>query len=463
MDYKIITIVGKTNVGKSTLFNFLIKKKKSTIKNSFNTTKNKNYGILNLKEKKYLLIDTGGFINENNNILYSKIKNQILISIKESHLILLVIDVIYGITNEDKELINIIKKYNKKVFLLINKIDINNNNNIIYNNYYNYYKLGIKKIYPISTTHNIGFKKLYKDINNTFNINNIQIQYINKKIKLSILGVPNTGKSTFINKFFNDNNKSIISKKSGTTIDTLYFYYYKNNNNLVLIDTPGIRKKFKFKKKKNFLLNTIKVIKESDICILIIDINNYITNNDYYIYKKILKYKKGLILIFNKCDLLKKNELLNFKKKINNINEFYNYPKLFLSLKYNFNKIIFNKINKLIKYIYYNKNKKIKTSFLNKKIYFLFKKINNKKKFKIKFCYQLKDKLFPSFLFIVNKIKKIKNNNIKYIEKEIINEFNFYGTSIEILFKKNNLNDRYKYNFKRKKKNNKIFKNKKIY
>ncbi|WGH28172.1 MAG: 50S ribosome-binding GTPase [Candidatus Shikimatogenerans bostrichidophilus] len=159
----IISIIGKTNVGKSTLFNLLIRKRKSIVSNNIDTTRSKNYGILNIKNNNYLLIDTGGYYNnvKKKNKLKKKILNQILLTIKKSYLILFVVDIVYGITDIDKSLTKILKKNNNKVFLIINKIDKNNK----LNNYYNYCKLGFLNIYPISCSHNIGIKILCKDIN----------------------------------------------------------------------------------------------------------------------------------------------------------------------------------------------------------------------------------------------------------------------------------------------------------
>ncbi|WGH25986.1 MAG: ribosome biogenesis GTPase Der [Candidatus Shikimatogenerans bostrichidophilus] len=435
-----ICIIGKSNVGKSTLFNFIIKKKKSIIENNINTTRNRNYGFFKLKKKIYIIIDTGGF-NEykKKEIINNNIIKQIKLGIKEAELILFVVDVINGITNLDKKLSLIVRKYNKNTILLVNKIDIKKYDY----NYYEYYKLGYNNVFPISCTNNIGFKKLYKYIHNYFIYKKNNIKKYKNNIKVSILGKPNTGKSTFINKFFNNKNKSIISNIKGTTIDTLYFFYKnKNYNNIMFIDTPGIVKNYKYCKNNNkLLLNTINIIKESDICILIIDITNGVTKNDIFIYKNIEKYKKGLIVIFNKIDLLKNNKvdirkIKNYYKIFDN-----NFPYYYLSIKNLFNNKIKNNIKNKIKIIYNNKYKKIKTSYLNKKIinYINKKKIYiNKKIFKIKFCYQLKNKNFPSFIINSNFKKNINDNIKKYLKKIIIKKLNLYGIYIDIYIKSNN-------------------------
>ncbi|WOX79186.1 ribosome biogenesis GTPase Der [Candidatus Shikimatogenerans bostrichidophilus] len=439
MDLK-ICIVGKSNVGKSTLFNLLIKKKKSIINKNENTTKNRNYGILKIKKKIYYIIDTGGYYEEyKNNVLKKKVIEQILYGIKESLLILYVIDVINGITYLDKKLSLIIRKYNKPTFLLINKIDIKKYNSK--NKYYEYYKLGFYKIFTISCTHNIGIKKLYKNIYNFFIKEKNNINKYNNNFKISVVGKPNTGKSTFINNYLKDYNKSIVSNIEGTTIDTLFFYLKNNKKNFIIIDTPGIIKKFKFSKKiqNEYLLNTINIIKESDICILMID--SKITKNDIYIYNKILLYKKGLIILFNKIDLFnnkeKKEIILSIKNLIKN-----NFPYLLISNKNKLNENIINKINNIINMIYKNRNKKISTSLLNNKLLLkINKKIKiNNKILKIKFCYQLKNKKFPSFVLISNLEKNINLNYKKYIENIIIKLFDFYGVPIEISFKKNKNN-----------------------
>ncbi|WGH25446.1 MAG: ribosome biogenesis GTPase Der [Candidatus Shikimatogenerans bostrichidophilus] len=439
MNY-VISLIGKSNVGKSTLFNFLIKKKQSIVSKEYNTTLNRNYGILKIKNNIYDLIDTGGYIGDNikKDVIYKKVYNQIILSIKESNLILFIVDIINGVNYLDKELYLIIKKYNKNFFLLINKIDIKNKIKKIYD-FFNF-KIEYKNIYYISSTHNIGIKNLLYDINKFFNL-----KKENKKnvinINISILGKPNSGKSTFINSFFLDNNKSIVNNLAGTTIDTLYFKKKYKNYIFTLIDTPGIIKKFKYNKdKKLYLLNTKKIIKESDICILIIDVLDGFNKNDLYIKKLIIKYKKGIIIIINKCDLLTTKQIINLKKEKNNyINKY--IPVYYLSLKYNFKNKIIKKFKNLFLNIYLNRNKKFLTSYLNKNLLF---KINSKKFkiknkiLKIKFCYQLKDKMFPNFIFISNLEKNINLNYIKYIETLIRKYiFNFYGVPIELNFKKN--------------------------
>ncbi|WGH25074.1 MAG: ribosome biogenesis GTPase Der [Candidatus Shikimatogenerans bostrichidophilus] len=442
---KIITLIGKSNVGKSTLFNFLIRKKQSLINKDYNTTRNRNHGILKIKDKYYDLIDTAGYIgkNLNKNNINKILTNQIILSIKESNLILFCVDIIDGINYLDKELFLIIKKYNKNFFYLINKIDIKTK----YNNIYKIlnFNIDIKKIYYISSTHNIGVNKLLKDINFFFKKEKRKKKQKQKNIKrhinISIIGLPNSGKSTFINSFFLEKNKSIVSDKAGTTIDTLYFKYIYKNYIYTFIDTPGIKKNFKYKKeKKIYLLNTKRIIKESDICLLIIDILEKFNKNTLYIKDLIIKYKKAIIIIFNKCDLLNKKKINLFKNKyLIYINKY--IPVFFLSLKYTFNKTQKKKINKLINLIYFNRNKKFSTSFLNNK---LLLKINNKnfkiknRIFKIKFCYQSKNKKFPYFIFITNLVKNINLNYIKYIESLIRKHiFYFYGVPIELIFKKN--------------------------
>ncbi|WOX79452.1 ribosome biogenesis GTPase Der [Candidatus Shikimatogenerans bostrichidophilus] len=435
-----ICIVGKSNVGKSTLFNLLIKKKKSIINKKENTTKNRNYGNLKIKNKIYKLIDTGGFYEEyKKNVLKKKVIEQIIYGIKESLLILYVVDVVNGITYLDKKLSLIIRKYNKPTFLLINKIDIKKYK---YKKY-EYYKLGYYEIYPISCTHNIGINKLNNDIYKYFikekkNNNKKKI-----KFKISVVGKPNTGKSTFINNYLKDKNKSIVSNIEGTTIDTLYFYFNNKNKNknYIIIDTPGIIKKFKFSKdiQNEYLENTIKVIKESDICILMID--SKITKNDIFIYNKIILYKKGVMILFNKIDLFNNKEKKKIILSINNLIK-NNYPLLLISNKKELNDNIINKIKNIIKKIYKNRKKKISTSLLNNKLLLKIKKkikINNKI-LKIKFCYQLKKKKFPSFVLISNLEKNINLNYKKYIENIIIKLFDFYGVPIEISFKKNKKN-----------------------
>ncbi|WGH24708.1 MAG: 50S ribosome-binding GTPase [Candidatus Shikimatogenerans bostrichidophilus] len=434
---KIITIVGKTNVGKSSLFNYLIKKKQSFISKNSNTTINVNNGILKIKNCKYYIKDTSGYYGNNiKNYLYKNIYDQIILSIKESKLILFIVDIISGINYLDIELYKTILKLNIPFFLIINKIDIKNNIKNIYSILNS--KINYTNIYYISVTHNIGLKKLLKDINKFFKYKSINLN--KKNIKISILGIPNSGKSTFINSLFSDKYKSIVNNISGTTVDTLYFLKKYRNYIYTIIDTPGILKNYKYNYDKKYLLKTKNIIKESDLCILIIDILSGINKNNIYIINLIIKYKKGIIIIFNKCDLLNNKDLLIYKKKILKKIYIKYIPIYFLSLKYNLNNNKLLEIKKNILKLYKNRNRKFNTSLLNNK---LLKLINNKnfkinnKIFKIKFCYQYKKKNFPYFIFISNLVKNINLYYITYIEKMIRKYiFNFYGIPIELKFKK---------------------------
>ncbi|MDH3004775.1 MAG: 50S ribosome-binding GTPase [Candidatus Shikimatogenerans sp. JK-2022] len=436
-----IIIIGKSNVGKSTLFNFLIKEKRSIISKKKNTTLNINNGFFKIKNIIYNLIDTGGYNNENfikKNIIYNKVNKQILLYIKKSDLILLIVDIQEGINYLDKELFLFIKKNNKDFFLLVNKIDKKKNIQPKYN-FYNFF-IEKNRIFFISITNNKGIDELKKNIYIYFKKKNIFFKNNFKNIKISILGIPNSGKSTFINSFFLKKNISIVSKIEGTTKDSLYFNYkYKSEKkNYILVDTPGINKYFKFlKNKKKKILIIKKTIKVTNVCILIIDIIKGISKNDLFLKDLIIKNKKGIIVILNKCDLLKKN---NTKiKEENKINKY--IPIKYYSLKYNFNKKKQKEIKKLINKININRKKKFSTSFLNN---ILLKKINNKKYkinnkiFKVKFCYQLKSKSYPFFIFISNLEKKInlifKRKIEKLIRKYI---FNFNGVPIKFIFKKN--------------------------
>ncbi|MDH3004642.1 MAG: 50S ribosome-binding GTPase [Candidatus Shikimatogenerans sp. JK-2022] len=440
---KIITIIGKTNVGKSTFFNLLIKKNRSIVSKEENTTLNINNGILKIKKYKYTLRDTAGYKGDflKKDKLYKKVINQIYLSIKESNLILLIVDIIQGINYLDKELYLIIKKYKKDFFLLINKIDIKNKITNIYNILNLNFKVKNENIYYISSTHKIGINLLLKNINILLTKNKIKVESRKDNINVSILGVPNSGKSTFINSYFLENNKSIVNNLGGTTRDTLYFKKKFKKYEYTLIDTPGIIKNFKYKKyKRIFLLKVKKIIKESDICIIIIDIYLGLNSNDNFIIKEILKYKKGIIIIFNKCDLLDEKYINILKGKY--INFFKDYiPIFFLSLKYNFKNKDILFFNKLILNLYKNRSYKITTSRINN---ILLKNINkknlkiNNKIFKIKFCYQSKKKKFPYFIINSNLIKNINitlKKNIENIIRKYI--FNFYGTPIELIFKKN--------------------------
>ncbi|WP_212113301.1 ribosome biogenesis GTPase Der [Candidatus Shikimatogenerans silvanidophilus] len=431
-----ITIIGRVNVGKSTLFNRIIEKKEAIVDKIEGITRDINVKKFNWRGKNFFIVDTAGYIKKNSNIIDFEIKKKFFFSLKKSDFFIFLVD-IDGINYLDKDIFLILKKYNKPIFLTINKIDKTKN----YFNYTEFYQLGIQKHYCISSITGEGIGDLLDDIYNYSlklkkkNNKNLNIDLLPKFV---ILGKTNVGKSSFINNLIGYEH-NIVTNIPGTTIENLYTYYNKFNLKCILIDTAGIKKN----KKKNKIeyyskIKTFNAIEESDICLLMIDASIGWTSQDYNFFYKIKNKKKGIVIIVNKIDLINNNKIKKFKEFFNKNIYFKYIPIFFYSVK---KKIGF--LNIIKKLIEIEKKKKliIKTSLLNKKLIPLLKKIHPPsiygKIITIKYCFQLHNAYIPTFVFFSNHPKLIKITYKKFIENKIRYFFNFDGVPIKIIFKKN--------------------------
>lgn len=440
-----ITIIGKSNVGKSTLFNRLIKKNISITGKESGITRDRIYGQSEWNGKKFIVIDTAGYdhqiINKQNINLNVEIIKQIQKAILKSEILFFITDLTTSIQIQDHKILQDIRKYNKIIYLIVNKID--KNKSLI--NKYDFFELGIKNIYYISAITGEGIGDLLDNLIKTFYkkkfYKNIHIhKKIIKKKYITVIGRPNVGKSTLINKLIKKE-RLIVSDLKGTTRDPIKILYNTNNNQFI-IDTPGIVKKSKIENNIEYyaIIKTIKYIKKCQICLLIIDVMEGWGKSEDNILKIIKKYNKGLIIIINKCDLINLNEKIkNYYKKIifNKTKTFYEPYIIFTSSK---NKIHNNKIFKIINQVLKTKNKKIKTNYLNKILLPIIKKYppNNfrGKNINIKYCYQIKSIDDIIFIFNTNYPEYITKNYKKFLEKKIQELLNLKGMSIKIKFKK---------------------------
>lgn len=415
-------LIGRSNVGKSTIFNKIIKKNKAIISNTLFFTKDINKEYFKWNKKYHIIYDTAGINFKKKNI--KKINNKI----KSIDIILFIVSLKEGLLQEDKEIFNYIKLYNKKIFLIINKTD----NNFSYN-LYEFYNLGIKNFFYTSAINNIGInfflKKIFLKIKNV--TNNIKK---NKKniLKISIIGRQNVGKTTLFNTLLNKN-KNIINDKAGTTVDSINSIYNKYNLYFLLYDTPGIFKKKKKKIDNIIFKNTLKTIKNSNICLFIIDFKLGFLKEEFYILKYIIKYYKLTIIIFNKIDLIKKKKILKIKKKyelfLKKKNIYKNIKIIYICAKkkkYNY-KIIKN-IKMLLYIIKYKIKKKNIKNIINN-----INKIYKKKIIVSNIIQSKKKKQFILKILYNNIIKKKQKIYICNYIKKYIN----YNYPINFIFKKN--------------------------
>ncbi|AFJ90718.1 ribosome biogenesis GTPase Der [Blattabacterium sp. (Blaberus giganteus)] len=442
MNY-IVSIIGRPNVGKSTLFNRLVGRRKAIVHVTSGITRDRIYGNSEWNGIKFSVVDTGGFYISKNDVLEKEIKNQIFIAIKESDVILFLVDIKIGILDADREIAKILRKCQKIILLVVNKVD---NVKSIYSDT-DFFYLGFEKYYYISAINGSGTGELLDKLIEIFK----KEKFLKEKEEIlknefiprfSIIGRPNVGKSTLINSFLNKNHH-IVTSISGTTRDSLDVLYKKCEYECILVDTPGVRKKSKIKDNIEFYstMRTFKTIEYADVCLLMVDAYCGWERQDMNIFKLVEKNHKGIIILINKWDLFHKNNYYTQKdyeffirKKIY---PFYNVPILFISAK---NKDgIHNILPMAYQVLKYRKNR-LKTNILNKIMLPILKKnpptTNKKNKYiTIKYCTQLPS-CTPKFIFFSNFPQYIKESYKRFVENKIRYYFDFIGVPIQIFFRK---------------------------
>ena len=432
MKLPIVALVGRPNVGKSTLFNKIVGKQVSIIEDSPGITRDRIYQEANYNNKRFYLIDTGG-IDISKTDFNNEIKYQAELAIEEADIIVFIVDGKEGLTQNDYIARDIIRKSNKDVVVAINKMDIKEAKN----NIYDFYELGFEKYIPISSIHNIGYVELMDTI--TMNFKEIENQTDNR-VKFSIIGRPNVGKSSLMNALLNEE-RVVVSNIAGTTRDSIDSIIKYHNEEYVIIDTAGMRKKGKIWEsvEKYSLLRSLKSIDRSDICLVVINAEEGIKEHDKHIAGYAIEKGKGLIFVVNKWDTVKDNTIQEFEKLMRAEFQFAPYaPIVFLSALTK--KRIHTLMPEIVK-VKDNIKKEIKTSILNDIIQDAYQ-LNlppsyKGKRLKIYFASQTGIKP-PKFTFRVNNKGLVHFSYERYIENKIRENFDFTGTPIELQFKNRN-------------------------
>ncbi|WGH27028.1 MAG: ribosome biogenesis GTPase Der [Candidatus Bostrichicola ureolyticus] len=431
----IAAIVGRTNVGKSTLFNRMLGHRKAIVDRVSGVTRDRHYGESYWNGIKFYVIDTGGYTLKNNNIIEEEMRKQIFFAIKEANSIIFMVDVTTGLIDIDIEIAKILRKEHKPIILAVNKIDSIKN---IYNNT-DFYKLGFDKYYSISSINGSGTGDLLDELLKTFP-KEIQYKKNENLPKIAIVGRPNVGKSTLINTLLMEN-RNIVTNIPGTTRDPIDIYYNLFGFKCILIDTAGIRKKSKLYNNLEFyaVIRTIKSIENADVCLLMIDATRGWESQDTNILNIIINNNKGILILINKWDLIeKKNDTNKLYKNLilNKIKHFKDVPIFFIS---SINKKGILPMMEYAIQLYENRKLKIKTSVLNQTLLPLIKNTpppSVKGKFiTIKYCTQLPT-YTPQFVFFTNFPNYIKYSYKKFIENKIRYFFKFKGIPIGIHFRK---------------------------
>ena len=429
-----VCIVGRPNVGKSTIFNKLVGKKISIIEDTPGVTRDRIYGEVNYKNCKFNLIDTGG-IDVSKELFNDSIKVQVEIGIIEADKILFVVDAKDGLTKNDFVVRDMLRKSNKEVIVVINKTDTKESKN----NIYDFYELGNYTYIPVSGENNLGMLDLLDEIVKDFKpFEQEEIE----PTKICVIGRPNVGKSSLVNALINED-RLIVSDVAGTTRDAVDIKFKYNKEDYILIDTAGLRKKGKIYEniEKYSLLRSMRAIERSDICLLVVNREEGIIEHDKHIAGYAKDAGKGVIIVVNKWDTVsdKDKDIKEFTKQIRNEFKFLDYaPIVFLSA---LTKSRIHTLMPQVEIVKENIVKEIKTSTLNdliREAYDLNPAPSYKgKRLKITYTHQSGVKP-PKFTFHVNDKTLVHFSYERYLENKIRESFSFTGTPIVLEFKNKN-------------------------
>ena len=430
----IVAIVGRPNVGKSTLFNRLIKQKKAITDPKSGVTRDRHYGKGEWNGKYFSLIDTGGYVIGGDDIFEKEIDHQVELAIEEADLIIFLVDIQTGITEEDLKINKLLKKSKKKVFLLINKVD----NSSFQGLEAEFFKLGFKNIYSISANNGLGsgdfMDILAENLSNYSEVSNVELP------QFSVVGRPNAGKSSFINSIVDDN-RHIVSEIPGTTRDSIDSHVNKYGFDFNIIDTAGIRRKKKVKENLEFfsVLRAVRSIERSDVVLLLVDATRGFDTQVQKIFWLAHRNNKGILILINKWDLIEKDkfDVKVYEEKIKNkIAPFKDVPILFISVLKK--QRVLKALEMAIK-VFESRNLRISTSELNKFILPIVQNnpppSNKGKIIKIKFCTQLPTQ-HPQFVLFCNLPQYIKEPYKRFIENKLRSNYKFSGVPINIYFRK---------------------------
>ncbi|MGC9374530.1 MAG: ribosome biogenesis GTPase Der [Bacteroidales bacterium] len=432
----IVAIVGRPNVGKSTLFNRLTETRQAIVDEMSGVTRDRLYGKSEWAGKEFSVIDTGGYVRNSDDVFEEEIRKQVNIAIDEANVIIFLVDVTNGITDLDEAMAEILRKTNKKVFLVVNKVD--NNQRIIES--HEFYKLGLGDPICVSAINGSGTGELLdKVVTEVKNVKNNEDDEEDIP-KYAVVGRPNVGKSSLINALIGEE-RNIVTPISGTTRDSIYSKYNKYDHEFYLVDTAGLRKKGKVNENLEYysVLRSIRAIERADVCLLLIDATHGIESQDLNILKLIQKNKKGLVFLINKWDLIEKenNTSKIYKEQVKQkIAPFTDVPIIFTSVV---NKQRIHKVLEEAKTVYDNRKKKISTAKLNE---IMLEEIKNypppsvKGKYvKIKYITQL-NTFYPAFAFFCNLPQYVKEPYKRFLENKLRHHFNFTGSPVQIYMRK---------------------------
>ena len=430
----IVAIVGRPNVGKSTFFNRMIQKREAIVDSLSGVTRDRNYGKSDWNGRFFTLIDTGGYVEQSDDVFQKEIDKQVNLAIEESDIILFMVDVLDGVTGMDQSIAKLLRRSQKPIFLVVNKVDNTNKNEFALE----FYELGFSNIFSISSVSGSGTGELLDSLIKKLPLDEELLEDTHPRF--AVIGRPNAGKSSFINALIGED-RYIVTDVAGTTRDSIDTHYNRFGFDFKLVDTAGIRRKSKVKEDIEFysVMRSIRAIEYSDVCILIVDGTRGFDGQVQNIFWLAHRNNKGIIILVNKWDLIEKNTSSSKKyealvKKA--ISPFNDVPIIFISSKTK--QRIFKAVEKSVE-IYKRRTKKISTRAFNNAMLPIIEKNpppSFKGKFvKIKFCTQLPTP-YPQFAFFCNLPQYVREPYRRFLENKIRKEYNFEGVPIQIFFRK---------------------------
>ena len=432
----LVAIVGRPNVGKSTLFNRLTKTRQAIVSDVAGTTRDRQYGKCDWNGKEFSVVDTGGWVVKSDDIFEEEIRKQVLIATEEADLILFLVDITTGVTDWDMDVAQILRRTKLPVILVANKTD---NNDLIYNAA-EFYKLGLGDPMCISSATGSGTGDLIDDVVAKLKDNSGEL--LEEGIpRFAVVGRPNAGKSSIINAFIGED-RNIVTEIAGTTRDSIYTRYDKFGFDFYLVDTAGIRRKNKVTEDLEFysVMRSIRAIEHSDVCILMIDATRGIEAQDMNIFQIIQRNNKSLVVVVNKWDLVENKDqkvMDTFENAIRNrMAPFTDFPIIFASA---LTKQRIFRVLETAKEVYLSRKIKIGTSKLNEMMLPLIEAYPppsiKGKYIKIKYCTQLPNTQIPSFVFYANLPQYIKEPYKRFLENKIRSNWKLTGSPINIFIR----------------------------
>lgn len=434
MNYNIVAIVGRPNVGKSTLYNRLIGERQAIIDDVSGVTRDRQYGLSYWNGKTFTVVDTGGFVKNSEDVFEAAIRSQVEVAVEEAKVIIFMVDVTTGITDLDQEVADMLRRTEKPVYLAVNKVD--NQNRMMEAN--EFWGLGFEGTFFLSSISGSGTGELLDAVAEQLSDHE---ETPSELPRFAIIGRPNVGKSSFVNALLGEE-RNIVTDIAGTTRDSIHSHYDKFGKEFLIIDTAGIRKKARVAEDLEFysVMRSIKAMEESDVCILMIEAETGMEAQDMSIFRLAQRRNKGIVILVNKWDLMEEKEtntVRDYEKELRGrIAPFNDLPIIFTSVLEK--QRIFKAIEAALA-VHENRTRKVKTSQLNELMLAAIEQYpppSNKGRFaKIKYVTQLPT-YYPAFAFFCSNPKHVKEGYRNYLENQLRKHFDFQGVPIGIFFRK---------------------------